>query len=470
MEQIVILYLLVKAPTDARPPSANPLGPEPSSPAQSPLRPPLNRVDSRPSFPLPPRPGGPPQAQQRPQFQPGGPVTPPPQFAPRPGSPAPRGPIPSATPVAQQARPPPLRPLGPQPGAQQGSWPLQSPTSGQPPQRFPPPNNLQFGPRQPPQFGSPTTPDVPRSPLAQQANGAPKNGQPITGPPLQLPRQSSQGLIRGLDQINTYQNKPANLDNQSITIDNQNAIKGENGMDMPGMAKGRSYSIAAAPGAPSPLKMDDERRKSVSAIGGKIEEFSSRSPALGLIQEGKIDSKDNVRGSQESIKLNETERPESRLSSSKMSDSIIGSLSTPKKKIDDDDDVVLQNTSAPFKNGIQVGQNKTDLSDRSPSLTRSEDSPEPKQNLTMTQKSHNVPPEQYRPKTPKIESKPEISDSIMKSSQPKSPGLESKPPVPVQKKPTELNTSFDSKKSTPRKATSAPKMRPKGNATIQPKI
>ncbi|CAG9787223.1 unnamed protein product [Diatraea saccharalis] len=241
------------------------------------------------------------------------------------------------------------------------------------------------------------------------------------------------------------------------------------------MAKGRSFSIAAAPGAPSPLKMEDDRRKSISALGGKIEEFTSKSPALGLIQEAKIESKESVRGSQESIKTTDNkdvpERPESRLSGSKMTDSIIGSLTAPKKKMDDDDDVVSQNVIMSTKNGNQLvqNQNKVDLSDRSPSLTRSEDSPEPKtsQSPALSQKSHT--PEPQRPKTPKIEGKeirPESAVKEIKSNKPtpKSPAAEAKPPLPVQKKPNELITSItpsDSKKSTPRKTASAPKARAK---------
>ncbi|CAH0672714.1 unnamed protein product [Chilo suppressalis] len=242
---------------------------------------------------------------------------------------------------------------------------------------------------------------------------------------------------------------------------------------MPGMAKGRSFSIAAAPGTPSPLKMEDDRRKSVSAISGKIEEFTSKSPALGLIQEAKIESKENIRASQENVKTIEAkdvpERPESRLSGSKMTDSIIGSLTTPIKKLNDDDDVISQNVPVPAKSSNQLiqNQNKVDLYDRSPSLTRSEESPEPKtsQSPALSQKSHT--PEPQRPKTPKTEIKEMRSVPVVQENNkpiPKSPAAESKPPLPVQKKPNELITSItptDSKKSTPRKAASAPKTRAK---------
>lgn len=476
---------------EPRPPTVGPSGPEPVGPSPLPPRPPLTRVDSRSAFPpQAPRPGAPPQIQQRPQFQPGGPVTSSPQFVPRPGTPAPRGPVPSGPPGTQQTRPqpPPLRPFGPQSFAPQGPRPLQSPTSGLPPQRVPPPNNLQFGPRQPPQFGSAITPDGARPQVVQQSNGTSKNGvQPGSVPvTAQLPRQPSQGSIRGPDPSNAYQNKPANLDNQSISNDNQNANKAENGIEMPGMAKGRSYSIAAAPGAPSPLKVEDDRRKSVSAIGGRIDEFTSRPPGLGFIQEGKTESKDNIRGSKESVRSDVSnegvrdlpERPESRLSGSKMTDSFIGSLpvSTPKKKFDDNDDVVLQSNLMSGKNLTDTSQNKPDLSDRSPSLTRSDGSPELKQNQSaspaLSNKSQMLSQELQRPKTPKSEIKQDIKPEINSTkpgavtpnkTPPKSPFQDSKPPMP--KKPNELNTSSpsaDSKKSTPRKTASAPKSRQKG--------
>lgn len=448
-----------------------------------PPRPPLTRADSRSGFPLqPPRPGGPvPPQQQRPQFQPGGPVTSAPQFVPRPGTPVPRGPAPTGPSGVQQTRqvPPPLRPTGPQSFAPQGPRPLQSPTSGQPPQRVPPPNNLQFGPRQASQFGGAIIPDGTRPQIVQQPTGAPKNGPP--GPVAasgQLPRQPSQGSLRGLDQHNPYQNKPANLDNQSATNDNQNAYKPENGSEIPGMAKGRSFSIAAAPGAPSPLKMEDDRRKSVSAIGGRVDEFASRSPGLGLIQEGKIDSKDNVRDSKESVRSEASndgkdvpERPESRLSGSKMTESFMGSIPnlTPNKKSDDNDDVILQNNAITGKSVTDViqNQNKPDISDRSPSLTRSDDSPELKQNVAPTtdisHKSQSATPEPQRPKTTKTEVKPDIKQTVTPNKvPPKSPVQDTKPPVSTHKKPHDLYTSADSKKSTPRKTASAPKSRTKG--------
>lgn len=455
----------------------------PVSSQPPPLRP-LSRVDSRSAFPPQSTRPVAPQSQPRPQFQPGGPVTTPPQFAPRVGAPIPRGPAPPGPPGAQQVRPvpSPLRPLGPQSIApQQGPRPVQSPT-GQPTQRAPPPNNLQFGPRQPP-IVTATTPDGgrPQIPL-QQPNGAGKNGPPL-GPGFA--RQPSQGSLKGLDTSSTYQSKPVNLDNQSIPSDNQNVNKTENGIEGPGAAKGRSYSIAAAPGAPSPLKAEDDRRKSVSAIGGRIDEFTIRSSGLGLIQESKIESKENVRESKESIKSeisNEggrdiPERSESRLSGSKMTESFIGVLpnSTPKKKIDDDDDVVLQNNSTAAKN--ETPKPKEEFSDRSPSLTRSDDSPEPKQkplpSSAVPNKSQSATPEPARPKTPKVEPKLEtrVDKDIKSIATPnkttsKSPLPDAKPPIHVQKKPNDLSSpiaSSDAKKSTPRKTASAPKSRPKGN-------
>ncbi|XP_053605234.1 microtubule-associated protein tau isoform X2 [Plodia interpunctella] len=464
-----------RAPLETRPPSAGPPGLESSGPTQPPPRPPLNRADSRSAFPpqlL--RAGAPLQAQPRPQFQPGGPVTSAPQLirqsAPIPRSAVPIGPVGNQPPRPQ---PPPLRNLGPQSIApQQGPRPLQSPTSAQALRAFPP-NNLQFGPRQPPQFG-PTTPDGFRPQINPQPNGAFKNGTPQ---PLQVPRQPSQGSLRGPDPTNVYQYKPANLDNQSIASENQNATKSENGIEMPGAPKGRSYSIAAAPGAPSPLKIEDDRRKSISTIGGKIEEFTSRSPGLGLIQEGKMDSKDNIKGSKDSVRSEITtdlgndilDRPESRLSGSKLTDSIIGSLSNPmpKKKLDDDDDVISHNTSMHLKNLNEQGryQSKPEISDRSPSLTRSDDSPEPKLNVSQNSNPQHVTPDLQRPKTPKndikqdikVEGKPPVTPNKIPPPVSKSPIVDSKP---INKKPTELNTASDSTR-TPRKSASAPKTRPK---------
>ncbi|CAG4970467.1 unnamed protein product [Parnassius apollo] len=474
-----------RAPGDIRPPSGGPNGQEANGPAQLPARPPLTRIDSRSSIiPPSPRSGAPSQFQQRPQFQPGGPVTSPTQFAPRSGNPITRGSTPSAAPGSPQIRSqvPQTRPLGPQ---TQGPRPLQSPTTTHPPQRGPAPSNLQFGPRQPPQFGSATTPDGLKSQLPSQFDGTSKNGATIPGQvPGQTPRQASQGSLKGLDSISTNLTKTANLDNQNTSNDNQNASKPEFTVEAQGMAKGRSYSISAAPGTPSPLKIDEDRRKSISAVGGKIDEFAIRSPGLGLIQESK-DSKDNVRDSKESVRSeasndgnkDNVDRPESRLSGSKMTESFMGSLSNlvSKKKVDDNDDVVLQNNVHTLKNESAQNQNKTDLSDRSPSLTRSDDSPEPKnvsQSSVIMNKPQSVTPEPQRPKTPKADVKPEIKVEVTKDEKISEPSVKTptKSPIPetkpmsVTKKPTELNTSTtstDSKKSTPRKVISAPKSRPK---------
>ncbi|XP_038217019.1 microtubule-associated protein tau [Zerene cesonia] len=452
------------------------------------VRPPLTRNDSRSAFPSPsPRPAAP-QLQQRPQFQPGGPVTNSPQLGPRPGTPVPRGPI-SGTPGPQPIRPqaPYLRPGGPQSiNPQQGPRPQQGPT--QPSQRPPVPNNLQFGPRQPPQFGSASTPEGARPNINSQLNGSSKqNPAQNTG---QLSRQPSQGSLNNTDSSQSYQSKPVNLDNQNNSNENQNINKPESNNEISGAGKARSYSIAAAPGAPSPLEMDDDRRKSVSAVSGRIDEIGARNLGLGQIQEIR-GSKDNVLGSRESVRSeasNEgtkdiTDRPESRLAASKMTESFMGSLSnlSNKKKTDDDDDVVLQNNLGVGK--MESIQNKTNLSDRSPSLTRSDDSPEPKnisQNSVLSNKSQSVTPEPQRPKTPKIEIKQDTNMETKKSASPatpnrpvsKSPLLESKSPLPdsksptqLKKKPGELNTAgqapVDSKRSTPRKIVSAPKSRPK---------
>ncbi|XP_030025747.2 microtubule-associated protein tau isoform X2 [Manduca sexta] len=467
-----------RAPVDARPPSSG--GSDAVGSSQPPPVRPLIRVDSRTGLTPPSlRQPAPSQVQPRPQFVPGGPVTGPQAF--RAGAPILRGPAPTGTPQQIRSVPPPLRPFGPQSVApQQGPRP-QSPTI-----RAPPPNSLQFGPRQP-TAASALTPDGFR-PQVGQTNGAYKNGVQLASD--QFSRQPSQGSLKGLDA--NYQNKPANLENPSeIKNENQNGSKAENGFEAPGMAKGRSYSIAAAPGAPSPLKAEDDRRKSVSAIGGRIEEFAIRSPGLGLIQEGKTDSKDNIRESKESLPSESNEsvkdvpdRPDSRLSGSKMTESFIGTLpnTTPAKKVDDDDDVILQNNQASVKNVSEPPkmQAKEDLSDRSPSLTRSDDSPEPKQ-ITVTaaipNKSQNGTPEP-RPKTPKSENiKTEIKSDgksdVKKEAKlavtpnkpvSKSPVPDAKPTTPVgTKKPNELNMSIttESKKSTPRKAASAPKARPK---------
>ncbi|CAF4829746.1 unnamed protein product [Pieris macdunnoughi] len=446
------------------------------------VRPPLNRADSRSSLSSPsPRPLGP---QQRPQFFPGGPVTNSP-LGPRPGAPTPRSPLstgpgsPSVRPQVQQ-----YRPVGPQSIAPQQGPRLQQPQSQ--PQRPPVPNNLQFGPRQPPQFGGASTPEGVRPNINPQANGSFRQNTPSGQNSGQISRQSSQNSLN-ISDSNTPQNKPANLDNQNINNESQHINKIESNNDMAGAAKGRSFSISAAPGAPSPFKAEDDRRKSVSAVSGRYDDLNIRNPGLGQIQET-VGSKDNIRGSKESVRSEAsndgardiTDRPETRLAGSKMTESFMGSLSNlaTKKKNDDDDDVVSQNKLGVGKTDGQ--QNKTDLSDRSPSLTRSDDSPEPKnvlQNPILPNKSQSVTPEPQRPKTPKIEVKPDIFESkktispTSQRSESKSPMLESKSPIPdnkshtpSKKKPMDLSTNqtpVDSKRSTPRKAASAPKSRPK---------
>lgn len=320
-------------------------------------RPPLNRSDSRTGFPAASglRPLAPPglPTQQRPQFQAGGPVTNPPQYISRPAVPATRGPAPPGPALShqspvQRSPAPAQRPSGPQSVAPQ--LPLRPPQSpqGQILQRAPPPNNLQFGPRQPSHLGVPTTPDGSKPLLNQIQNGV-RNGTPVLRPLLEsqrvsqqaglLPRQSSQGTVRGPEISDPQKNKSSILDNQSV--DNFNVTKSDNEISA-NMSKSRSYSIAAAPGAPSPLKMEDDRRKSVSSFGGKIEELSGRTSVLGSIHEGKSDFKESgIHDSRESVKMEGSnnrdicDRPESRMSGSKMTESFIGSLgpSTPKKKL-----------------------------------------------------------------------------------------------------------------------------------------
>ncbi|KAJ0177809.1 hypothetical protein K1T71_006682 [Dendrolimus kikuchii] len=481
---------LNRAPAPEVRPSSSGIGDQESNSTQPlPVRP-LNRADSRSALlPQPPRPLTPAQTPPRPQFQPGGPVTSPPSFTPRSANLGPRGTVPLSTPGTQQTRPTPpnIRPLGLQSIAPQQVLRPQSPALTQSPQRPAPPNNLQFGPRQPP--AGVTTPDGTRSQIQHSNGSIIRNG--VSKYPAQLPRQPSEGALKDFEQSKSNQNKPANLDNQS---DNKNETQGkaENGIDIPGVAKGRSYSIAAAPGAPSPLKADDDRRKSVSAIGGRIDEFASRSPGLGLIQEGKIESKDNIRGSKESVRSEASneggkevpERPESRLSGSKMTESFMGSLTNvaAQKKPDDEDVISQKNLVNETKPAAEEAKslNKAELSDRSPSLTRSDDSPEPKpqsnipQNSALPKKSQTPTPEPPRPKTPKTDMKPEIKSDPNKENQsktgttpnkltPKSPVPEVKTPTMV-KKPSDLNTSLpvsEVKKSTPRKTASAPKSRVK---------
>lgn len=457
----------------------------------------MTRADSRSAFPPQSlRPGGP-QLQQRPQFQPGGPVNYPPQLGPRSGHPAQRGPGPIGPPGSPQIRnqSPALRPLNHQPNStNQVSRPVLSPTSGLPPQRPQVPNNLQFGPRQPPQFGNVTTPEGSRPQLSSQTNGIQKSGVLSSAPiNTQLSKPSSQGSLKNIDSSNLHQNKPVNLENQNPPNENQNATKLDSSDEMPGAPKTRSYSIAAAPGAPSPLKIDDDRRKSISSvggIGGRYDDLTSRGPGLSLIQEMR-GSKDNIRGSKESVRSEAStegskdvpERPESRLAGSKMTESFIGSLTNlSKKKQDDDEDVISQNNLTTIK--TEGLQNKIDLSDRSPSLTRSDESPEPKnisQSSVLSNKFQSSTPEPQRPKTPKVEIKHEIK-SETKETKPnavapnktisKSPAAESKsptdikPPASTNKNSMELRTSItpsDSRKSTPRKIVSAPSTRQKGN-------
>lgn len=447
-------------------------------------------MDSRSSFPVPAqRPIAPSQQiqQQRPQFQTGGPVNNPPQFAARPGTPVPRNSLPAGPQQAPVPRPqvPQQRPSGPQSLSPQQPLRPQHPPVGQALPRAPPPNNLQFGPRQHPQLGGPPTPDGSKSLTSQQPNVGIRNGVPSTiskptnQPVGQFPRQPSQSSIKSSDPSSPTLNKEVKLENQSVINDNHNVHKPETGMDISGVPKNRSYSISAAPGAPSPLKLEDDRRKSISGIGGKIEEFGVRAPGLGLIQEGKVDIKETgIRDSKENIRseaLTEgrevPDRSESRLSSSKMSESFISyAPSTPKKKLDDDDDVILQNNKLSAKPpDSNKNANKTEISDRSPSLTRSDDSPEPKQQPASIPINKTIPktitPEPQRPKTPNAIKANDINKDIKPPFTPvKSPVSEQKPSTPIAKKPTELYTStpIDSKKSTPRKSASASKTRAKG--------
>lgn len=486
------IMFCVKVLPDPRAQGGVAVAPPGAPPSTVPPRPPLNRVDSRTAIPNPaPRPVGQPVApqQQRPQFQPGGPVNNPPQFAPRPGTPAPRGPPPAAPSQLQRPVAPLQRPLGPTSTAPQQPIRGPQPPLGAPPQRAPVPTNLQFGPRQPPQLAVPTTPDGTRPPLVQTYNGV-RNGAPQGSnlrpllenqrPPLpaDITRQHP-GFPKGPDTQNTNQINRVTLDNQNSVTDHAGTNRPEKLAEPSGLvAKNRSYSIAGPAAAANPFATDEFRRNSVSAVSGRPDELTTRGSDLGSIYEGKPDVKDStIRGSKESVRSeasNESrdisERPESRLSGSKMSDSIIGSFkpSTPKKKPDDDDDVILQNNKIPAKVPDSGPVNKTEIYDRSPSLTRSDESPESKQSSVIANKAMpipkpNVAPEIQRVSIPKdnkvneatkdIKASSAILNNISKPAEPKSP-------TQIIKKPTELYT--DSMKSTPRRVASAPKPRPKG--------
>ncbi|XP_041989181.1 microtubule-associated protein tau isoform X2 [Aricia agestis] len=486
MEQNMQSNNVNRAPVESRPNSGFNNG-DPAAYNQQ-VRPQLIRTDSRSSLSSQPqqqRPGLPPQ--QRPQFQPGGPVNNPP-FGPRsapPGPPNQRAPVPGGVPGSPQLRPqsPLYRPGTPLNQTPQSPRPI-NPGVGAP-QRAPVPNNLQFGPRQPPQLGNPTTPEGAKPQGNFQFNG---NQRPVSSPAnVQITKQPSQTSLKSSDSVTSSPYKPVNLDNQNVSNDNEKNNKMDDITEMSGPVKGRSYSIAAAPGMPSPFKMEDDRRKSISSLSGRYDDLSGRSSGLDLIQEVK-NSSDNIRSSKESIKSevsNEanrenTDRPESRMSGSKMTESFMGSLSNlSKKKVDDDDDVVLQNNSLSVKQ--EESQNKTDLSDRSPSLTRSDESPEPKnvsQSSVISNKPQTPTPEPQRPKTPKTNNlKDELHSSEIKRVEtptkpsPKSPMPEKKiptmtSPLPPSNMniPTDIKTATtpnDSKKSTPRKINSAPKPRPK---------
>lgn len=340
----------------------------------------------------------------------------------------------------------PQQPFGP---PQPGAYPPRPQQLTGAPQR--PPQGLQFGPRQPPQLGGGlTTPDDAKLFVTPPPTVGPRPGgnqAPVPGP---LPRQSSQSSIKGTDFPVNNQNKPVNLDNQSIFNENNTKLQG--GDDLLGAAKGRSYSIAAPPGAPSPLKTEDDRRKSISSLGGKIDDFSNKPPGLGLIQE-----------SQEHIRSNDTIKTANSDTSLRMTDSFMGSL--PKKR-DDDDDVVLQNNLASTKTVIDSV--KQELPSRMSSVIKNEDplelkpkpQPQVQQNISPVNKApfQTMTPEQR----PKPDIKPVATDSDTSDKEPMKPPLqEPKPPIPIQKKPTELNTNVQPRPSA-RQVASAPKQRNKG--------
>ncbi|XP_077297138.1 microtubule-associated protein tau isoform X2 [Arctopsyche grandis] len=292
--------------------------------------------------------------------------------------------------------------------------------------------------------------------------------------------------------------------------------------------KNRSFSIAGPPGAvPGIPQHDEERRRSVSIIGGRPEDSVSRGPGLAFIKEGvqsfeskesplnvgltRLSKEDVTRGSRESVRSDSSdgkgvERPESRLSGSKMTESIMGSLDSDERKNgspllrknDDDDDVVTQNkpqNGTPTKSVQDNGHKVAALPlDRSPSLT-SDSSPDPKPNLLGKIDSPNRPssalsktPEPMGKASPipagqvKDSTRPPSSASVKSEQRVDTPepkntevrngtpdSVNGRPASRAGPKPTDLGTPIksgtpDDKKSTPvRKAASAPRSRREGD-------
>lgn len=438
------------------------------------------------------RPPGGPQQPPRPQQPPGPPVAGPPRpFLPG-GvvAPPPRGPVPPRPSgpnsfAPQQVRPPP--PQGPQ--SPQG-----------PPQQIPP------GQQPPPRRqGPPPQGSIERQNSFQQRPPA---------PPLNPgSRQSSLASLGSAPDSPGPQVRRAPMESEATP---------------PPGVKSRSFSIAGPPGAvPGIPQHDEERRRSVSIIGGRPEESVSRGPGLAFIKEGvqsfeskesplnvgltRLSKDDVTRGSRESVRSDcsdgkGVERPESRLSGSKMTESIMGSLDSDERKNgsplarknDDDDDVVTQNNKqqngTPIKSAQENGHKVAALPlDRSPSLT-SDSSPDPKLNLLGKTDSPNRPssalsnasktPEPLGKASPipavqgKDSTRPPSSASIkseqrVDTPEPKNTEVRNGTPDSVNgrpgsragPKPTDLGTPIksgtpDDKKSTPvRKAASAPRSR-----------
>lgn len=429
---------------------------------------------------------------------------------------------------------PPLRPQG---GLQQPPRPQAPP--GQPvagpPRPFLPGGAVQPppGPRGPPllqQQQRPSGPNsfAPQQPRPLQPQGVPPQGPPYQGPPLQpgQPPRPQGPPPPGqrpapFEKQNSFQQRPPapflNPGSRQSSLASLGSNPNSPGPHIrppvpnmepegtpPAVVKNRSFSIAGPPGAvPGVPLHDEERRKSVSVIGARPEEGVSRGPGLAFIKEGvqsfenkesplnvgltRLSKEDVTRGSRESVRSDSSDgkggtidRPESRLSGSRMTESIIGSLDTDERKVrknvDDDDDVVIQNNKHPnVQNGkspIQEnGKSPAPSIDRSPSLTRTDSSPDQKpapadnrspsvlSNASKTPEPKAPTPVGQRPPsaTPSRDT-PDLKNGTQE--------INSRPISRAGSKPTDLGTPIktgtpdDSKKATPvRKAASAPRAR-----------
>lgn len=272
--------------------------------------------------------------------------------------------------------------------------------------------------------------------------------------------------------------------------------------NIPPAVKNRSFSIAGPPGAyPGGPLHDEERRRSISALGGQPEGPLARGPGLAFIKEGvtsfdkkesplnvgltKLSKEDVSKTSRESLKSDspdiKLDRPESRLSASKMTESIMGSLDgderkngSPKPSSLPNEDLISQinreNSISPAQNGTSNKSPSPNLIqengfkpatpgplDRSPSLTRTDSSPE--QKITPSKiDSPNRPSSvtSNMSKTPEPEPKP-IS----------TPDINARPPS-VQSNKSEARVDTPEPKSTPepKQATPEPKRSPEPKAPL----